>query len=257
MQLPTGILSVLLLASGAIYSVEAVPQKQKTKIVTRTRTQWKTVTQVTSFFTSITSTRPWIATLSSTTWRKQFLEGPVETITVTKTVSSCEANPNPFTKDPIPIVPSDKGEDPYSTCPPVATVTAMKKCDGSKPECPKSKQCVAGQALIGYGCNCLTAPPRTTTITTRCPDECCGGYFPPSYQLLAPGGKCPQGTVTDAPIITGISLVQPPKLAPISAIEEEDTEDQAGNEPEEDDGAGEEDQPAAGEPEEPEEPENE
>ncbi|KAK6512164.1 hypothetical protein TWF481_001055 [Arthrobotrys musiformis] len=231
MQLTTGFLSALVLASSAIPSVMAQRgrESQSTTTISRTQTVYRTVRSTSLRTTTILSIRPWTMTYTTRTTRIVYtsrtftLEGPVETVTVTSTVSSCDApTPTLATKviDPIPIVPTDKGEDPYSTCPPVATVTAMKKCDSSKPPCPNERKCQAAQAIINYNCDCLKAPPRTTTITTACPDECCGGYFPPRYNLLVPGGSC-TGAMTAAPEITSIPLVQPPKLAPITVSDDE------------------------------------
>ncbi|KAF3294903.1 hypothetical protein TWF132_002820 [Orbilia oligospora] len=227
MQLITGFLSALLLASSAIPSVAAQRDRERDRggrgrtTVIRTRVLFRTVTERVTYAstTTITSTVPWTGTATRRT--TQILYRDAETVTVVKTISSCEpVKPTLATKGPIPIVPSEKGEDPYSTCPPVATVTAMKKCDGNKPPCPKEKRCMANQPQINYNCDCLKAPPRTTTITTACPDECCGGYFAPRYNLLVPGGKC-TGTMTAAPEVTSIELVRPPKLAPITASDEE------------------------------------
>ncbi|KAK6508269.1 hypothetical protein TWF506_010365 [Arthrobotrys conoides] len=230
MQLITGFLSALLLASSAIPSAAAQRDRDRGRdsgrvTVVRTRLQYITFTERVTYSTTTTITKvmPWTGTATRRTTKILFRGG--ETVTVVKTVSSCDATkPTLVTKEPIPIVPSDKGEDPYSTCPPVATVTAMKKCDGNKPPCPREQKCVADQAVINYNCDCLKAPPRTITITTACPDECCGGYFAPRYNLLVPGGTC-TGTMTAAPEVTSVELVRPPKLAPITASDEEPEEE--------------------------------
>ncbi|KAK6348952.1 hypothetical protein TWF730_009713 [Orbilia blumenaviensis] len=236
MQLTAGVLSALLLASSAIPSVVAQRWDrererergrgwERTTTIFRTRIFWETTTEKTTYLstTTITSIRPTVieenrrTTITSTTTRKRIAKADAaETVTVTTTVSSCAATTATLeTKEPSPT--SEQKEDPYSTCPPVATVTAERKCDSSKPECPRERRCVAGQPRIIYGCNCSTAPPRTTTISTRCPEECCGGYGYPRYDKL----EICTGTMTAPPKSEETSLDRPPKLPPITVSDDE------------------------------------
>ncbi|KAF3092549.1 hypothetical protein TWF569_008981 [Orbilia oligospora] len=56
------------------------------------------------------------------------------------------------------------------TCPYSVTVTATRSC--TAPACEDPLFCAAMVNLQSFGCDCLTKPPSTTTVTKRCDSDC-------------------------------------------------------------------------------------
>ncbi|KAK6357727.1 hypothetical protein TWF718_002036 [Orbilia javanica] len=59
---------------------------------------------------------------------------------------------------------------PTPTCPYSVTVTATRSC--TAPACEDPLFCAAMVKLQNFGCDCLTKPPTTTTVTPRCDSDC-------------------------------------------------------------------------------------